>query len=348
MHRSIMQPDGGHLKGGRIITWEIVMITAEQKLDLYKRMLLIRTFEEKINFLFSRGVIFGTTHLCIGQEASAAGVCASLSPGDKVIGNHRSHGHALAMGLLPEKLMGELLGKRNGYCGGIGGSQHVASVEEGFLGSNGITCGGMPIAVGVAFALKRKFSGNICTVFIGDGATNQGVFHESMNLASIWNLPLLVVCENNLYAMSTPYTDSIAGASLERRAEAYDIRTTTVDGMDVLAVYEAASDCVNYIRSQLKPCFLLVNTYRFLGHSKSDVRKYRTREEERSYRAKDPILRLAKILIEDNIIDENDLTSLKTEVREWIEGCYNKCTGSEHMRMEELFALAASYRSSYK
>ena len=317
-------------------------MTAEQKLDLYKRMLLIRTFEEKINFLFSRGMIFGTTHLCIGQEASAVGVCASLNPGDKVIGNHRSHGHALAMGLLPEKLMGELLGKRNGYCGGIGGSQHVASIEDGFLGSNGITCGGFPIAVGVAFALKRKVSENICVVFIGDGATNQGVFHESMNLASIWNLPLLVVCENNLYAMSALYTDTVAGASLERRGEAYDIRTTTVDGMDVLAVYEAASDCVGYIRSQMKPCFMLVNTYRFLGHSKSDVRKYRAREEEKSYRVKDPIPRLAKILLENNIIDEKGLTQLKTETRELIENCSKACTECEQMGIEELISLAVS------
>jgi TPP-dependent pyruvate/acetoin dehydrogenase alpha subunit len=322
--------------------WSDGVITAEQKLDFYRRMLLIRTFEEKINFLFSRGLILGTTHLCIGQEASAVGVCASLSSGDKVIGNHRSHGHALAMGLLPEKLMGELLGKRNGYCGGIGGSQHVASVEDGFLGSNGITCGGMPVAVGVAFALKRKFPGNICTVFIGDGATNQGVFHESMNLAAIWNLPLLVVCENNLYAMSTPYTETIAGTSLERRGEAYDIRTTTVDGMDVLAVYEAASECVGYIRSQQKPCFLLVNTYRFLGHSKSDVRKYRTREEEKQYRAQDPIPRLAKNLIENSITGEEGLKSLKTEARELIESCYKTCTECEHLKMEELFSLVAS------
>ena len=318
------------------------MMTAEQKLDFYKHMLLIRTFEEKINMLFSRGMILGTTHLCIGQEASAVGVCAALISGDKVIGNHRSHGHALAMGLLPEKLLGELLGKRNGYCGGIGGSQHVASVEDGFLGSNGITCGGMPIAVGVAFALKRKFPGNICTVFIGDGATNQGVFHESMNLASIWNLPLLVVCENNLYAMSTPYTETIAGASLERRGEAYNIRTTTVDGMDVLAVYEAASECVDYIRIQMKPCFLLVNTYRFLGHSKSDPRTYRTREEEKRYRTKDPIPRLGKILIESNIIDEKGLKNLKTEVRELIENCYKTCSECDHLKMEELFSLAAS------
>ncbi len=317
------------------------MITTEQKLNFYKRMLLIRTFEEKINSLFSRGIIFGTTHLCIGQEASAVGVCTALNPGDKVIGNHRSHGHALATGLQPEQLMGELMGKQNGYCGGIGGSQHVASVEDGFLGSNGITCGSVPVAVGVAFALKRKFPGNICTVFIGDGATNQGVLHESMNLASIWNLPLLVVCENNLYAMSTSYTETIAGGTLERRGEAYDIRTTTVDGMDVLAVYEAASECVDYIRSQLKPCFLLVNTYRFLGHSKSDVRKYRTRAEEKQYRDKDPILRLAKTLLEDGIIDAQTLKQLKTEIRELIENCAKTSLEAEHLKFEELMSLAA-------
>jgi pyruvate dehydrogenase E1 component alpha subunit len=318
------------------------MVTTEQKLDFYKRMLLIRTFEEKINALFSRGMIFGTTHLCIGQEASAVGVCAALTPGDKVIGNHRSHGHALATGLQPEQLMGELMGKQNGYCGGIGGSQHVASVEDGFLGSNGITCGGVPVAVGVAFALKRKFSGNICTVFIGDGATNQGVFHESMNLASIWKLPLFVVCENNLYAMSTPYKDTIAGGALERRGEAYAIKTRTVDGMDVLAVYEAALECVEYLRTQGKPCFLVVNTYRFLGHSKSDARKYRTREEEKQYRTKDPIPRLAKTLLEDELIAEQELKQLKTEVRELIENCAKTSLEADHLTFEELESLAES------
>ncbi len=315
------------------------MVTPAQKLDFYKRMLLIRTFEEKINTLFSRGLIFGTTHLCIGQEASAVGVCSALNAGDKVIGNHRSHGHALAMGLQPEKLIGELMGKRNGYCGGIGGSQHVASVEDGFLGSNGITCGGVPVAVGVASALKRKFPGSLCTVFIGDGATNQGVFHESMNLASIWNLPLLVVCENNLYAMSTPYQHTIAEGSLERRGEAYGIVTKTVDGMDVLAVYEGASECVEYIRSDTKPCFLIANTYRFLGHSKSDVRKYRTRQEEKQYRAQDPLPKLAKTLLKEHILDKQNLKQIKTAMRERIDRCAQDGLEADHVGLGDLYAL---------
>lgn len=318
------------------------MITAEQKLTFYKRMLLIRAFEEKINMLFARGQIWGTTHLCIGQEASAVGVCAALRQGDQVIGNHRSHGHALAMGLQPERLMGELLGKQNGYCAGIGGSQHVASVSDGFLGSNGITCGGMPVATGVAFALKRKGAGQVCTVFIGDGATNQGVFHESMNMAAIWNLPLLVACENNLYAMSTPYTTTIAGGSLQRRAEAYAMHTIVVDGMDVLAVYEAASSAVDFIRSQQKPCFLLINTYRFLGHSKSDARKYRTRDEEQQYRAQDPIPRLETQLLAEQILDQPALTHVKTDIRALIEHCYTTCTAERHLTREELMAFAAA------
>ena len=320
------------------------MADSQTMLAMLESMLRIRAFEEKINHLFSRGLIYGTTHLCIGQEASAVGVCSALAEGDKVIGNHRSHGHALGLGLSAERLMGELLGREQGYCAGIGGTQHVASPSEGFLGSNGITCGGMPVAVGVAFALKRQDQGRVCTVFIGDGATNQGVFHESMNLAAIWKAPLLVVCENNLYAMSTPFQKTLAGGSLTRRGEAYGIKVLETDGMDVLAVRQAADEALAHLRSGCGPFFLVNNTYRFLGHSKSDARLYRTRDEEKQWRRKDPIPRLAAQLVKEDVASDEELQAMKTRIQEDIASCYERCLADKILCLDHLRQLCSRSR----
>ncbi|MFO7936210.1 MAG: thiamine pyrophosphate-dependent dehydrogenase E1 component subunit alpha [Kiritimatiellia bacterium] len=313
------------------------------RIRLYKTMLLIRCFETKINSLFSKGLVYGTTHLCIGQEASAAATGLALRKGDYVVGNHRSHGHALAKGLEPQGLMSEMLGRVSGYCRGLGGSQHVASSEHRLLGTNGITCGGMPTALGAAFAQKFKGSDDICAVYIGDGATNQGVFHETMNMAALWSVPLLVVCENNLYAMSTPLSSHAATGSdgLRKRGEAYGIKTVVVeDGLDAGAVYEAAVEAVDYTRSRCRPHFLIINTYRTFGHSKSDARVYRTREEEAAFKKKDSLKSLAEELVAGGDADATELKSWKSEIKARIDAVVDSALAEKSLSAEELFEHA--------
>lgn len=258
-------------------------------LRLLRQMYRIRLFEEKIDFLFKRGLLGGTVHLCIGQEASAVGVSAALREGDVSSGTHRGHGHAIAKGLELSRMFAELMGKGTGYCKGKGGTQHVASFEHGFLGTNGITAGGIPIATGAALAIKHRGLPNVAVVFFGDGAVNQGVFHESLNFASIWNLPIVYVCENNLYAMSTPIARTLGAEGILERVRAYRIEGARVDGMNVLDVYRAAEVAREHVRTTQQPYFLECITYRYVGHSKSDVRKYRTRDEEQQWQARDPI-----------------------------------------------------------
>lgn len=321
------------------------MISANEKIRLYKTMLLVREFEMKINSLFAKGLVYGTTHLCVGQEASAVGTGLTLQKSDLMVGNHRSHGHVLAKGLSAGKLMAEMLGRSSGYCRGLGGSQHVACAEYGLLGTNGITCGGMPTALGAAYALKIKGTENICAVYIGDGATNQGVFHETMNMAALWSAPLLVICENNLYAMSTPLDSHLSGGlkGLKLRGESYGIRTDVVmDGLDCLEVYKAAADAVRYVRSESKPCFFIVNTYRNLGHSKSDPRVYRRREEESDYKKRDSLKGLASVLEKDGLADKREIKAWKKEVRAEIENLCSQALDDLPLSREELLALARS------
>ena len=320
------------------------IMSGADKIRLYKTMLLIRCFETKINALFSKGLVYGTTHLCIGQEASAAATGLVLRKSDFVVGNHRSHGHALAKGLEPQGLMSEMLGRVSGYCRGLGGSQHVASSEHRLLGTNGITCGGLPTALGAAFAQKFKGSGDICVAYIGDGATNQGVFHETMNMAALWSVPLLVVCENNLYAMSTPLGGHVAAGSegLGKRGEVDGIRSVVVeDGLDAVAVYSAAVEAVDYTRNECKPHFLIINTYRTFGHSKSDARVYRTREEEAEYKQKDSIKRLGDALVSEGDAGAAELDNWKREIREEIDAVVEIALKERSLSAGELFDFAA-------
>ncbi len=249
-------------------------------LDAYRVMLLIRAVEERVAALYADGAIFGTCHLCIGQEAVAVGVAVS---------SHRGHGHLLAMGGDPARLLGELMGRVNGYCRGRGGSQHISVPALGFLGTNGITGGGIPIATGAALAAKMRNTGVAVVCFFGDGATNQGTFHESLNMAALWRLPVLYVCENNLYAMSEPVARTVAGGDILQRPRAYAMPSARVDGMDVEAVERAAGRLLEGVRAGHGPAFLEAMTYRFCGHSKSDRRVYRTREEEARWSARDPL-----------------------------------------------------------
>ncbi|MBI5208004.1 MAG: thiamine pyrophosphate-dependent dehydrogenase E1 component subunit alpha, partial [Candidatus Firestonebacteria bacterium] len=242
----------------------------ELLIQLYYKMLQIRFFEEKIEFGFSRNQIFGTTHLCIGQEAVPAGVCLNLTDEDYVVSTHRGHGHALAKGLDSKKMMAEIMGKVTGYCKGKGGTQHIACIEKGFLGTNGITGGGIPFAAGAAFTIKYKKRKNVSVCFFGDGATNQGTFHETLNMASMWNLPVVFICENNLYAMSTPVNKTIKTETIAERAKSFGIKGIKLNGMDVLEIYKNSKEIIEEVKNNHKPIFLEFETYRFKGHSKSD------------------------------------------------------------------------------
>jgi pyruvate dehydrogenase E1 component alpha subunit len=251
-------------------------VTREALKSLLETMLLIRLFEERVEELYSAGAIGGTTHLSIGQEAVAAGILSALAAEDLIVSHHRGHGHLLARGGDPRRLMAELLGKRDGYCRGRGGSQHVSVIDRGFFGTNGITGGGIPVATGAALARKRLGQPGIVVCFFGDGAANQGMFHESLNMAALWKLPVLYVCENNHYAMSTPIERAAAVPDLALRGAPYGIPAETTDGMDVARVQAAARAAAAHVRGEGAP-FLLVPGV------------YRSREEEDAWRARDPL-----------------------------------------------------------
>lgn len=268
----------------------------EQLIEFYKLMLKIRLFEEKIDWLFSRGMLGGTSHMCIGQEAVAVGISANLNQDDYVISSHRGHGHLIAKGGEIRKIFAELMGKIDGYCYGKGGTQHLCAKEIGFYGTNGIVGGGIPVATGIALSIKLRKTRQVAVVFFGDGATNQGTFHESLNIASIWNLPILFVCENNLYGMSAPVGKMTNIDDLAQRADAYNIKNYIVDGMDVSGVFDVSNEAISYIRDRQQPCFIEAKTYRHCGHSKSDPKVYRTKDEEKCWLEKDCIGSLKKRL----------------------------------------------------
>ncbi|NMA43480.1 MAG: thiamine pyrophosphate-dependent dehydrogenase E1 component subunit alpha [Oligosphaeraceae bacterium] len=281
-----------------------MQLDAEKLLSYYERMQLIRLFEEKLAELFTIGLLGGTSHFCIGQEASAVGVLAAARDTDWVVSNHRGHGHLLARGLEPARVMAELLGRSTGYCGGRGGSQHMCSMEHHFLGTNGITGGGIPIGTGAAFALKYKAESDIAIVFFGDGASNQGTFHESLNMASLWGLPVLYVCENNRYGMSMPVERACATASIAARAVAYNIDTAEADGSSLPAVLKASAEAIRLVRSAQKPFLLELHCYRHCGHSKNDPRVYRSRDEESQMLAQDCLKQCEALLLEHGVSSE--------------------------------------------
>ncbi len=254
-----------------------------------REMLLIRRFEEKLDELFSTGVIKGTSHLYAGQEAVACGVCAALEPTDLMTSTHRGHGHFLAKGGSANALMAEIWGKSGGPSKGRGGSQHVADYSIGFLGSNGITSGGLPIATGAALAAKMKRTGQVVVAFFGEGGANQGTFHEALNMASIWKLPVIFVCENNRYAMSTPFDQGTSGGSVANRGAGYGVSSSTIDGTDFFTVRDTIADFAARARDGEGSALVEAHVYRYYGHSKSDKCEYRTREEEAQWRARDPI-----------------------------------------------------------
>ncbi len=285
---------------------------------LYK-MMLIRHFEETAEQLYASGKVHGTMHLSAGQEASAVGTIAPLRPSDYILSTHRGHGHCLAKGGTPARMMAEFLGKNTGYCRGRGGSMHIADLETGNLGANGIVGGGVPIAVGVGLSIKMRRTDQVVVVFFGDGAANEGAFHESLNMASIWNLPVIYVCENNRYAMSMPVTRSMKVERISQRAAAYGIPGVTVDGQDVLAVFEAASQAVHRARAGEGPTLIENLTYRYKGHSKSDQQAYRTREEVKEWQTKrDPITKLRDRMIQAGSLTAEEAATMDQQAAEEI------------------------------
>jgi pyruvate dehydrogenase E1 component alpha subunit len=272
-------------------------ISAEQAHDLLMKMMLIRVFEEKAEELFALGRVHGTMHLSIGQEASAVGLATALAPRDYLLNTHRGHGHCLAWyDSSPDLMMAEFMGKETGYCRGRGGSMHIANVDANNLGANGIVGGGLPISVGVGLTIKLRKTDQVAAAVFGDGGANTGAFHESLNMASIWNLPIIYFCENNQYAMSMAFSRAFNIERVAERAAAYGIHGVTVDGNDLLAVYDVAAEAVARARRGEGPTLIESLTYRWKGHSKSDKQAYRTRDEVKEWQDKDPIRRFAAFL----------------------------------------------------
>lgn len=308
---------------------------AETLLDMYKKMNLIRAFEEKVAYFFSRGMIHGTTHLYIGEEATAVGAIANLSNEDLITSTHRGHGHTIAKGIDINRMMAELLGKANGYCKGKGGSMHIADLTRGNLGANGIVGGGIPIAVGAGMTVKMRKEDRVVVCFFGDGALNEGSFHESVNLAAIWDLPVLFICEDNQYGMSMSRRRSIKLDDLAERARGYGIPGKTIDGQNVFEVYDEVSEALTYVRSN-GPMLLVSETYRYLGHSKSDANRYRTKEEIEEWKKRDPIAILHAAIVERGLADEKVLDGVEKSARGEIEAAVEFADASPEPDLDDI------------
>src|SRR2546426_176740 len=290
-------------------------ISGEQLEGLYTTMVKIRRFDEKTVELFHAGLVKGTAHSYVGEEAVAAGACATLREGDYIVGTHRGHGHCIAKGARVDRMMAELMGRQDGYCRGLGGSMHIAALDLNILGCNGIVAAGVPIGTGAALASKLRKTDNVVIAFFGDGGANQGVVHEALNLAAVWALPIIFLCENNQYALSTAMTRTTAGESIAARAAAYAIPGVRVDGNDALAVYEAVGAAVARARRGEGPTLLEAVTYRWGGHSmRANLPEYRTKEEEREWMERDPIARLRNRLVDEKRATPMRLKELEESV----------------------------------
>ena len=292
-------------------------IKPERLPDAYRQMLIIRKFEEAIRDLYLQGKVRGSFHPCVGQEATAVGGCWPLRQEDAMSCTYRGHGHALAKGLSPRAAMAEMLGKATGCCKGKGGSMHFTDNEHGLLVANAIVAAGIPHAAGVALAAQMQGSDRVALAFFGDGAVNQGVFHETMNLATVWKLPLILVCENNLYSEMTPYKETTSVHVLQERAASYGMHSVIVDGNDIEAMYTAVEAAVERARMGEGPTFIEAMTYRLWGHMMGDPEVYRTKEEVAEAREKEPILRLASRLKALGYSDA-DLTRIEAQAADVI------------------------------
>jgi pyruvate dehydrogenase E1 component alpha subunit len=310
----------------------------EQELSAYRRMLLIRRFEEKAGQMYGMGLIGGFCQLYIGQEAVVVGMQMALREGDQVITGYRDHGHMLACGMDPKGVMAELTGRRGGYSKGKGGSMHMFSVEKNFYGGHGIVAAQVPLGTGLAFANRYRGSGNVSLTYFGDGAANQGQVYESFNMAELWKLPVVYVIENNRYAMGTSVARSSAQTDFSKRGASFNIPGEQVDGMDVRAVKAAGDKAVQWCREGNGPYILEMQTYRYRGHSMSDPAKYRTREEVQKVRTEqDPIEQVRARLLEKNWIKEDELKKIDGEVRDIVNHAAEFATNEREPEPAELW-----------
>lgn len=309
-------------------------VKAEQWMQMYRRMVMIRLFEEQVNELYTRALMPGLAHLYSGEEAVAVGICEALRQTDYITSTHRGHGHCLAKGASPDRMFAELLGKKVGYCRGKGGSMHIADPATGNLGANAIVGGSAGIATGAALSAKRLGKGQVAVCFFGEGALGQGVLYEVMNLAALWKLPVIYACENNLYNEYTHYSETTAGDILSR-GSAFGVPAESVDGQDVRAVYSTAQRLVERARKGEGPAFLVCNTYRYTGHHVGDINReyYRSKQEEQEWKTKrDPIQNFAAWLVEQKLADAEKLENIQKQVR-------------GEMKAAVEFAIAAPYPS---
>lgn len=307
-------------------------IQGELGIRLYRQMMRIRLFEEQVNELYTRALMPGLAHLYTGEEAVAVGICEALNKSDYITSTHRGHGHCLAKGATPDRMFAELLGKEAGYCRGKGGSMHIADPATGNLGANAIVCGSAGIATGAALTAKRLKTGQVAVCFFGEGALGQGVLYEVMNLAALYKLPVVYVCENNLYTEYTHFSETTAGDILAR-GTAFGVHAESVDGQDVRAVYAVAQRLVGQARRGEGPAFLVCNTYRYTGHHVGDINReyYRSKQEEQEWKTKrDPLKNMTEWLISQKLVESGTLKGIEDEIR-------------EEMKIAVEFAVAAPY-----
>ena len=316
----------------------------KQKLDkksylkIYKKMLEIRRFEERASQLYGMGHIGGFCHLYIGQEAVVVGVLMTIMENDSVVTTYRDHGHMLARGLDPKKIMAELLGRKDGYCKGKGGSMHMFSKENNFYGGHGIIGAQVPIGTGIAFTHKYNNQNNICRTYLGDGAMNNGQVFEAFNMASLWKLPILYIIENNMYGMGTSVNKASAGTDLYKRGESFGIKGSIVDGMNVFKVLNSAQKAGDHVRSGKGPYILEVQTYRYRGHSMSDPAKYRSKKELDLYKLNDPIEIAAKEIIKKKISTVKNLEKINKEIIQDIKGAAEYALESPFPHDDDLYS----------
>ena len=294
-------------------------LTKKKLSDMYEKMVEIRLFEEKVFELYGQNLVPGTIHLYAGEEAVAVGVCSALKSDDYVTSTHRGHGHCIAKGADLRRIMAEILGKKTGYCRGKGGSMHIADFSVGMLGATAVVGAGLPIAIGAGLSARLRKTDQVTACFFGEGASNQGTFHESLNMASTWKLPVVFVCENNLYAMGTKQSLVMNIENIAERAGAYGIPGTCADGNDVLAVYKATIEAVGRARKGEGPTLIECKTYRHKGHSRVDPAKYRPKDEVQSWLQRDPLVNFKKYLTEEHILNEALLLTLEREAKAKVE-----------------------------
>jgi acetoin:2,6-dichlorophenolindophenol oxidoreductase subunit alpha len=322
----------------------VMSIGKERRISVQKdpvaqleRMLEIREFEEQVNALFAAGTIRGTTHLCLGQEALAVGLAAVLNTTDPVSATYRSHGIALALGMTPESVLAEIMGKATGCCGGLGGSMHLCDMELGLLPTSAIIGGGMPIAAGAALAFQSKSEPHVAVAVFGDGASNIGAFHETLNLAAIWNLPVVFICDNNVYGeysrinLTTPIED------LHIRGDSYAMPNYSLDGMDIDEVTAGITKAVDRARSGGGPTLIEAKTYRFAGHSRADQALYRPAGELESWQQKDPILLTVNKLKAKNLITDDQLAQMKADIKSRISKVVEECQNAPEPVLADMF-----------